>query len=357
MAKNSETAADLSVVFAARGGLDSCRKTIESLLAQTIAPHIELIVTSDNAELLREIEEFVLSSGCFSRCQFLLQAGEDLASDRRIAATQAIASVVAFAEDHSFPERNWAEELVAAFASSEHILAAAPLLLNPNPASAVSRAQFLLNHGLRERGIEAERFMDCQDLPWHGTAYRTDIFTAITHDDGVALLQAEAFLQNAIHHAHPAARFVRCTRTWTHHVNMSRLYPALLLAFHGGRIFGAVRTTQQGWGFPARIARSLLFPVVAVLKVLRTAPLLWDRSSWLRTFSTFSVASLLALVHAMGEAVGTCFGMGRSKRSYATLEFDRRHCLRPTERHLLFSASQAMQDVHHQPGTAATKAF
>lgn len=357
MAKNSETAADLSVVFAARGGLDNCRKTIESLLAQTIAPHIELIVTSDNAELLREIEEFVLSSGCFSRCQFLLQTGEDLASDRIIAATQAIAAVVAFAEDHSFPERNWAEELVAAFASSEHILAAAPLLLNPNPASAVSRAQFLLNHGFRERGIEAERFMDCQDLPWHGTAYRTDIFTAITHDGGDALLQAEAFLQDAIHHAHPAARFVRCTRTWTHHVNMSRLYPALLLAFHGGKIFGAVRTTQQGWGFLARIARSLLFPVVAVLKVLRTAPLLWDRSSWLRTFSNYSVASLLALVHAMGEAVGTCFGMGRSKRSYATLEFDRRHCLRPTERHLLFSASQAMQDVHHQPGTAATKAF
>ena len=137
MAKNSEIAAELSVVFAARGGLDNCRKTIESLLAQTIAPHIELIVTSDNADLVREIEEFVLSSGCFSRCQFLLQAGEDLASDRRIAATQAIAAVVAFAEDHSFPERNWAEELVAAFASSEHILAAAPLLLNPNPASAV----------------------------------------------------------------------------------------------------------------------------------------------------------------------------------------------------------------------------
>lgn len=355
MAGHSVAAADVSVVFAARGGLENNRKTIESLLAQTIAPRVELIVTCDNAELLREIQGIVSSSGCFSRCEFLLQHGKDVAMDRSIAATKATAAVIAFAEDHSFPERNWAEELMAAFASSTNVLAAAPLLLNPNPDSAVSRSQFLLNHGVPDRGIDSERFEDCNGLPWHSTAYRTDIFKAETRDGGVELLQAEAFLQEHIRLAHPAARFVRCRRTCAHHVNMSRLYPALLLAFHGGRIFAAVRTKQRGWGFLVRITRSLLFPAVAVLKLLRTAIILWDRSSWLRTISNFSVASLLAFVHALGEAVGTCFGIGSSEATYPALESNRSRYLRPVERHLLVSTGHALQHAHYQPGAAVKK--
>jgi len=357
MGGHSGAAADLSVVFAARGGLENNRKTIESLLAQTIAPRLELIVTSDNAELLREIQDIASSSGCFPRCEFLLQPGKDLAIDRSIAATKATAAVVAFAEDHSFPERNWAEEMMAAFASSTNVLAAAPLLLNPNPESAVSRAQFLLNHGVPDRGIDSERFEDCNRLPWHATAYRTDIFKSETRDGGVALLQVEAFLQERIRLAHPAARFVRCRRTCAHHVNMSRLYPALLFAFHGGRIFAAVRAKQRGWGLLSRLARSLLFPAVAVLKLLRTAPILRDRSSWLRTLSNFTVAFLLAFVHAMGEAVGTCFGIGRSERGYATLEFNRSGYLRPADRHLLSSTAHAPPDARYQPGTAVEKVF
>jgi hypothetical protein len=138
---------------------------------------------------------------------------------------------------------------------------------------------------------------------------------------------------------------------------MSRLYPALLLAFHGGKIFAAVRAKQRGWGFLLRIARTLLFPVVAILKLLRTAPLLRDRSSWLRTLSNFSVASLLAFVHAMGEAVGMCFGIGRSERAYGTLEFNRSQYLRPVDRHLLLSTAHAPQGARHQPGTAVEKVF
>ncbi len=345
VAERHETATDVSVVFAPQGGLANNQKTIESLLVQTIAPRIEVIVISEKAELLRDIEEFILECGSFSRCEFLLQPGNTAASGRRNAALKATAPVVAFVEDHSFPEPNWAEEIRAAFASSPHILAAAPLLLNPNPDSAVSRAQFLLNHGFRERGIEAERFEDIRYLPWHGTAYRTDIFRTETRDSGVALLQAEVFLQDAIRHAHPGARFVRCGRTRSHHVNMSRLYPAMLLAFWGGRIFGAVRTRQQGWGFFVRFARSLLFPVIAVLKLFRTASLLRDRSSWLRTFTNFSTAVLLAFAHAIGEAIGTCFGLGHSERAYAALEFNRANLLRPGERHILFSNAPSPQDA------------
>lgn len=340
MGDPSGNVAELSVVFAARGGFANTRKGIECLLGQSISPRIELIVVSDSPELLREIECFVMSSERLARCDFLLHLGEDLADDRIRGVTKATAPLVVFAEDHAFPDRNWAEEMVAAFRSSPHVLAAAPVLLNPNPESAVSRAQWFLTHGLFERGGPADRFEGCEHLPWHATAYRSEMLMAEIGGGHVDLFRAEAFLQEKLCQAHPAGRLVRCMRTRTNHFNMSRLCPALLLAFHGGRIFGAVRAKRSGWGLAASVARSSAFPLIALLKVLRTAPILWDRSSWLRTAAHVPVALLLAFVHAMGEAVGTCFGMGTSAGAYAKLEYNRVGCLLPAERQLLVSTAE-----------------
>jgi hypothetical protein len=337
----------LSVVFAVRGGFANARKAVECLLAQTIAPRIELIVVSNDPEILRAIESFLPAGGCFSRSEFVLHAGRDLASDRIRGAREAVGGLIAFTEDHSFPAAHWAEEIVAAFGSSKHVLAAAPLLRNPNPATAIGSAHFLLNHGVNEGGRSAGRFEDCEHLPWHGTVYRRDVFLSAIGGGHVELLQAESFLQETVRRSHPAARFVRCPRTWMNHVNMSRLRPALLLAFHGGRIFGAVRADMRHWGYGIRIARSALFPLVAVLAIWRKAALLRDRSSLLRTCGRMTVAVPLAFFHALGEAVGTCFGMGESDRAFADFEYDRSRFVVPAERHILFSDAT-------EPGFAST---
>ena len=338
----SEHSAALSVVFAARGGLVNTRKVIACLLEQSIAPRLELIVISDRPELLREIEGVVRPCGRFARCEFLHSVGHDLADDRILGATRATAAFVAFTEDHAFPDQLWAEEIVAAFESSEHVLAAAPWLLNPNPDSAVSRAQFSLTHGFVERGGLAARFEDRRHLPWHATAYRTAMLRAEIAAGPADLFRVEGFLQERLRHIHPRGRLVRCTRTRTSHVNMSRLGPALRLAFHGGRMFAAVRAERRGWGPATRAARSLAFPMVAVLKMLRAAPVLWDRSSWLRTVAHVPVALMLAFVHAAGEAVGACYGMGTAAREYARLEYDRLGSVLPADRHLLVSSADTI---------------
>ena len=355
MTRHVRPAADLSVVFAVRGTFANNRKTLECLCAQTIAPSIELIVVSNDAELLRKVEDFVSSSGCFSRCTFLFRAGGDMARDRMLATAEATAAAVAFAEDHAFPERNWAEELATAFALSKNTLAAAPLILNLNPESAVSRAQFLVTHGWHQGGHSSERFEDCADLPWHSTAYRRDVFAAETSEGGVEIFQAESFLQERIRRSHPDARLVQCTHTSTHHGNMSRLYPALIFAFHGGRLFGALRCRQRGWGLGSRIARSCLFPVVAVLSVCRTTPILWDRCSWPRTISNVLLTFPIAFFHAMGEAIGTCCGVGESERAYATYEYNRARLIRAADRSLFLSSDEAPPIACHHEATVAGK--
>ncbi len=323
----------LSVVFAARRSLSNIQRTLESLLSQTAAPRIEFILSADSPELLREAEDFLVPRARFAQSRFLLHQTQDLERARALSVAEATGDVVAFNEDHCFPEPNWAEELLAAFASSENIQAAAPAMLNPNPETAVSRVQFLLFFGHHRKDSSARpRFENARSLPAHNTAYRRDALAAALREDSFL---AEGYVQENICTNRPQARLVRCTHTSLGHVNMSRLCPAMKHAFLGGRIFGSERAKHMGWGLATRVLRFVVFPLVPLIVIRRSAPLLRDKASPAKTVSNFSTAWTLKLIHAFGESIGTCFGLGRAADAYTDTECDRRRFVRPAERHLL----------------------
>lgn len=347
---DSSTQPRLSVVFVVRGHLANIQRTLECLLAQTAAAQIDFILSSDSPPLLREAESFLAPRARFARSRFLLHQ-TSINRARRLSAAVATGDVVAFNEDHCFPESNWAEELLVAFESSENIHAAAPVMLNPHPESVVSRAQFLLFHGLHGMhgsGPNPLRFEHAATLPWHNTAYRRSVLPEASDDED--LFQTESFLQDNIRAARPNARFVRCTQTSLTHVNMTRLAPALGHAFHAGRMYGSHRARRQGWGVPRKLFHFGIFPAIALLKLVRWASVLSDRNSLPQTLSTFSTASLLAVAHALGESVGACLGAGRSLSALAEFEFDRCRFLRPAEWHLLLADENPPQE-HPAAGT------
>lgn len=323
----------LSVVFAARRSLSSIRSALECLLSQTAAPRIELILSADSPELLREAEDFLAPRSRFAQSRFLLHHTLNLARARALSVAETTGDVVAFSEDHCFPEPNWAEELLAAFESSANIQAAAPVMLNPNPETAMSRVQFVFFFGHhRKHPSSRPRFANTPSLPAHNTAYRRDVLTEVLGDNS---LLAEVFLLDKICTSRPQAQLMLCTRTSLEHVNMSRLYPAMRHAFLGGRIFGSQRASLMGWRPATKMLRFVLFPLVPLIVIRRSAPLLRDETSLARIFSNFSTAWLLKTIHAFGESIGTCFGLGRAADAYADLECDRGHFVRPAERHLL----------------------
>ena len=325
----------ISVVFVARGSFLNIRKTLECLLQQSAASRLEFIFSTDCPDLLRHAEAFVLQKGSFANALFLLQPENSIARARLVAALEARADVVAFVEDHGFPEQNWAEELLAAFQFAENIDAAAPMMRNLNQESAISRAQFLLSHGVHDLRSETCRFLDSRSLPWHSTAYRRNRLLALSREEGV--FEIEAHLQQKIRKANPGARFVLCTRCSVQHVNMTLWVPALRHAFHGGRVFGAERSLWLDWNPLSKATRGAAFPVVALLKIWHSASLLWDRTSLFRTLATFAAALPLAILHAFGEAWGTCFGKGRSANIHKDFEVDRRPCMRPADWHHLLA--------------------
>jgi hypothetical protein len=324
----------LSVIFVARHNLACIHKILECLLAQTAAARIELIISTDSPELLRDAEEFLAPRARFWRTRFLLQRTEDLAKAHAQSVVESTGDAVVIIEDHSFPDPNFAEELLAAFETSPFVQAAAPVLINPNPATAVSRAQFLNFHGRRggERP-DRPRFEEVPALPWHNTAYRRSALAGFFHDED--FLQIESFVQQDIVANTPTACFVCCTRTTSRHVNMSSLGPALQHAFLGGRVFAGKRAERLKWGVAQKAARSALFPAVAMLKMKRNASIFWDVTSPMKNLSTSSAALLLAFSHALGEAVGTLLGVRRSTRVYSGFEYNRARFLRPADRHFL----------------------
>ena len=328
------------------------QKSLECLLSQTAASRIDFILSADSPALLQEAERFLSPQARFAKSRFLLHRTPYLTRARVQSAAEATGDVVAFMEDHSFPEPNWAEEIIAAFESSEHIEAAAPVMVNPHPDSAVSRAQFLLFHGLHgmpERGRDPGRFEDTGALPWHNTAYRRHaLIEAIGGDED--LFQTEGLLQERIRSSRSKVRFVICTRTTLEHVNMSRMAPALGHAFHGGRIYGSNVARQRQWGVAHKVVHFASFPALAVLKIVRWAPILNDRSSLQKTLSTFSVAGVVALAHAWGESMGACLGQGESLNAIMEFEYDRSRFLCPAERHLLM-ADAAPRQEDSAPGT------
>jgi hypothetical protein len=263
------------------------------------------------------------------------------------AATKATAEIMTITEDHSFPESNFVEELLGVFDSSAEILAAAPVMHNPNPGSAVSRAQFLLTHVMLRPVAHPPRTENCERLPWHNTTYRRAAFVAAARE--VGLMQAEGLLQAEIRRNNPGARFVHCHHTGLWHVNMSRLAPAVEHAFHGGRIFGAARVKYCQWGWESRLPRMVLFPLMALLKMVRCAPILIDRRAPLQTLATLAISCLLTFCYAAGEAMGIACGKGNSATIYARYECNRVGLLDPAERHLLFSdsASPTLVDNTH----------
>jgi hypothetical protein len=325
----------LSVVFVARRSLSSIQKILKCLIAQTASPRIEFLHSSDSPELLREAENFLASRSRFAQCRFLLHRSKNLAEARALCVAEATGDAVAFSEDHCFPETNWAEELLAAFESSEDIKAAAPVMLNPNPEMAVSRVQFQLFFGSHRKDSSSRpRFEHAERLPTHNTAYRRDALVEALRKDSFL---AEWFLQEKIHANSPSTRFVLCTHTALGHVNMSRLCPAVRQAFLGGRIFGGERARQMEWGWKTKAVRFVLFPIVPLVIVQRSVPLLKDKNSLARTISNFLTALALQFVHAFGESIGTCFGLGRAADAYGDTECDRTRFVRSAERTRLLS--------------------
>lgn len=283
---------------------------LENLALQTIAPAMEIIlVTTTREELCHPVGD--IHRFCSLK---IVEAGDirktGLAKALGVAAAQA--PLVMFLEDHSFPEPGCAEALVVRH-QTQPLAAVGPVMLNANPASAVSWGTFLVFYG---QWFGNNLPTEVHHLPANHSCYRHEILMAYGSQladmlEVESVLHWDLITRGEHLYLDPAAR--------VYHLNYSSVAPLLKEYFYASRVFAANRAAL--WGAGQRTVYALgsaLLPLIRWRRVAKQAALSRLASDLLVRSSPALFLNLCA--GAAGELLGYLLGTGRSAECLARFE-------------------------------------
>jgi GT2 family glycosyltransferase len=303
---------EMSVVIVTPDHYDTIRKTMRHLRAQTVRERLEVVIVAPSADTIgineAELKDFF---------QFrVVEVGKirSVAQANAAGIRQASAPVVAFVEEHSYPDPGWAEALIEAH--RQPWAAVGPVVRNANPGSAVSWADFLIAYG---PWMDPSHAGVVDFLPGHNSSYKR----ANLLDYGLeleAMLESESVLHWDLQakgyqlYLEPAAKIS--------HLNFGLLSSWIPAQFYNGRLFAATRARR--WSPLQRLFYTGGAPLIPVVRFRRILQQL--RRSGQRCNLPPGVLPTLTLglvVSAVGEMMGYALGAGDAKQKLSNFEFHR----------------------------------
>jgi hypothetical protein len=308
--------ADLSVVIATPDRYDTIRKTMQYLRNQTARDRLEIVVVAPSKESLELDEAELAPFGSFQ----VVEIGhvESLAAGNAAGVRAATAPVVALLEDHSRPEKGWAEAILEAHRAGW--AAVGPVMGNPNPESAVSWADFLLGFGTWWIPTPSG---EIDHLPTHNASYNRLVLLEYG-PELETMLKAEIIMQwdmGARGH-----RLYLDSGARVYHVNFELLRSWLPVQLHAGRIFASVRS--RSWPLPKRSVYALGSPLIPWIRLRHVLRQVRRRGHAGLPASVYPLIALGLFTSALGEALGYALGIGTASRSLGNYEFHRERHLR-----------------------------
>ena len=313
----------ITVVLPTTSDFASIATTVHHLSRQGIADRVELVVVAmARPDLVAE------ASACrdFWDVQVVHTDRQSHGHACAAGVRAARAAVVAFAEDHCFPEPAWAEALLAGYTSAE-IDAVGPIFRNANPGTLVSWCDFVIGYG---PWIDPQTAGDQPFLAGHNSSYRREVLLALGPRlaDGLeseTVLHMELRARGRRLVVEPGARAA--------HTNFGRLDVWLSVQYHCGRVFAAQRAGR--WSWPRRSFYSMASPLIPCVRFVRALRQL-RRSPETRP-SLLKLAPLLALglgADGVGQLIGYLAGSGGSSQYLTGFEFRRMDFVPESDRHL-----------------------
>ena len=318
----------MSVIVVSLDRYETVRKTIRHLRAQNVSDRLEIVFVApsakdfglDEAEVRAFFQYRVIEVGPIT----------STARAKAIGVRQACAPIVAFAEEHCYPDPDWAVALMTAH--QQDCAAVGPIMRNANPNTMLSWAGLFLHFGCC---LAPTNGRAAENLPWHNSSYKRQLLLDYG-DELASLLVVEGTLLDDLRAR--GHRFYLEPTAKTYHVNISRLASWVKHAFLGGRLFGATRAQQKRWPLWRRlvyIGGSPLIPLVRLrrtLRLIRQQPL---RRELMPCILPAVISGLLP--HAVGEAIGYAFGLGRAEEYYARYEMTRIHHVSAEDRQIMLN--------------------
>ncbi len=317
----------LSVVLAVHGSFDMVRRTVRHLAAQTVRDRIELVLAWASVAGI-DIPANIAAN--FHSCTVeKVRPGSSAAAANAAGVRRASAPIVALAEDHCFPDPNWAEALIEAHARG--YAAVGPEIANGNPATVVSWCDYLIGYGpWMSPAIAGE----APFLPGHNSSYKRAILLEYG-DDLEDKLESETVLHYEM--VRDGHRLYVEPRARASHLNFAQWRIWLPIQFHCGRVFAASRAAD--WGLGQKLFYAAASPLIPLVRLRRIAGELLRPNRPRHLLGRILPALTLGLLlDGAGQMLGYILGSGRSREYLAEYEHDRVRYIHPADRRALDEA-------------------
>ena len=301
----------MSVVLVTPDSFEILRKTIQHLQLQTVHDRLEIIIVAPSAEKL-DLDRSALA-GFFRYDVAEVNVSESVSAAKTAAVYKATSPLVAFGEDHNFPEPLWAEALIEAH--RQPWAGVGPVLCNANPG-AFSWSNFFISYG---PWIEPTRSGVASVLSEHNTSYKRPILLGLG-SDLQKLMDRDGGLHRVLQ-TQGHQLYVE-SKARTHHLNFDRLAPSVTIRFHSGRAFGATRASAESWSLLRRIIYAAGTPLIPLIRFRHVAGDLTRTGRKAELLPRILPAlGLLLVATALGEAAGYLFGLGSTYHKLDAFEF------------------------------------
>jgi len=311
---NSAEVPSMSVLMVTPDDYESLRATVTHLRRQTINHQLEVVIVAPSAANLRldeaELKEF------FSYA--VVEAGEINTTGGAIAAAvrRASAPLVAYAEEHSYPDPGWAEAFVEAH--RQPWAAVGAVVSNANPESMISWAHLYTDFG---SWVDPAVGGVVNNLAWHHVAYKRAILLEYG-PELEAMLETEGILHRDLQKK--GHQLFLETRALSHHLNVSMFLSHLGAEFHGGRMFGAARARFGRWSVLRRVLYIGGLPLIPLVRARRILRQIYQTGRGRQLVPRILPPLVVGLmIHALGEATGYARGSGTSPQRRLSYELSR----------------------------------
>lgn len=309
---NKNTVPAMSVVLACTDHYATIRSTVQYLRAQTAQRRLELVIIAPSVKTLYQDENDLAGFWGYQIVEYA--AMRSIARANAAGIRRARAEIVALAEDHCFPEPEWAAALIERH--RESWVAVGPVILNANPTSMVSWCDYLIGYGSWAEPMAAS---EATFLPGHNSSYKRAVL--LSYDDALDdMLEAETVLHFDLRRRgyrlflEPAARSA--------HLNIALLSSWLPIQFHNGRVFGASRA--HDWSLSKRLFYGAASPMIPFVRLWRIARELLKPGRPHRLLAPLLPPLFVGLAYdSLGQMFGYLAGMGRSGHKLTRYEFRR----------------------------------
>jgi Glycosyl transferase family 2 len=298
----------MSVVIITPDNFETIRRTIDCIKVQTVKHTLELVVVNLSSE---DLEVYPEELDVFNGFRIIKPVGivsywQALTAGVKSSSAQ----IVAFTQDHVFPDPLWAEVLTESHKSNR--AAVGPVIYNANPDDPVGWADILIGYS---QWLYPNHGGEMNHLPGHNSSYKRHILLEYG-SELERLLEAESVLHWDLIskgyklYLEPAAK--------VYHLNFGVLSTLVKVHYYTGIMFAASRC--QSWPRLKRASfalGSLLIPVIRIYRIVK------NYSGSLDLFKTkpqvYPILVLGLLMSSIGEMMGYVSGSGNSLQK--TLEY------------------------------------